>query len=148
MNLERYPYIANKTYLDFEFDSKGPKGVVRKVVRFTRLDDDLYNLGFGDLEERTGKINDLVTSNNSDTEKVLATVSEIADKFMLRFPHAIVAIQGTTKARTRLYQMNIAAYWDEINKVFEVRGLRHGKWEAFRKGINYDAFAARRLQKN
>lgn len=34
MNLKKYKYSASDTYLDFEFDSDGPKGKVRKVIQF------------------------------------------------------------------------------------------------------------------
>ena len=144
MNLDRYTYTSNKTNLDYEFVSRGPKGAVKKVVRFLEIEDGIYNLGFGDLDERIGNISDLVATNNADTEKVLATVAMIADDFTKRYPGAIIAMKGSTKSRTRLYQINISKYWKEIYKTFKVQGLINGKWELFRNGINYDAFAAQR----
>jgi hypothetical protein len=36
--------------------------------------------------------------------------------------------------------MTIAQNINEINKKFQIQGLRNGNWEIFRKGINYDSF--------
>lgn len=35
---------------------------------------EFWNLGFGDLDEKTGNISDSVVSDNGDGRKVLATV--------------------------------------------------------------------------
>ena len=64
-----------------------------------------FNLGFGDQDESTGKINDLTISNNSDTDRILATVAATILEFTAHFPDAIVYVKGSTPARTRLYQM-------------------------------------------
>jgi hypothetical protein len=37
--------------------------------------------------------------------------------------------------------MGIAAYWQEINKQFEVFGFRMNNWEPFTPRRNYEAFA-------
>jgi len=72
MNLAKYHYSTNENYLDYEFKSTGPKGVIRKVVRFAEMGKGIYNLGFGDLDETSGEISDSVATNNADTEKVIA----------------------------------------------------------------------------
>ena len=35
MNLDRYTFNSNSSYLDFEFQSEGPKGKIKKGVRFS-----------------------------------------------------------------------------------------------------------------
>ena len=40
-----------------------------------------YNVGFGDFDPKSGKINDLVVTDNKDREKVLATVVATAMDF-------------------------------------------------------------------
>ncbi|MCW3118129.1 MAG: hypothetical protein JWM28_2211 [Chitinophagaceae bacterium] len=144
MNLEKYPYYANASFFDFEFDSIGPKGVIRKVARFSSIGQNIYNLGFGDLNEKNGEISDTVISNNGDGEKILATVGGIIYDFTGRFSNAAIFVKGTTSARTRWYQMGINKNWEEINKDFEVFGYRNEKWEPFRKSRNYEAFFGRR----
>ena len=64
--------------------------------------------------------------------------------FTNKFPDAIIYTEGSTPARTRLYQMGIASNLEEISKDFEIEGYIHDAWEPFQKGHNYEAFLARR----
>jgi len=144
MHLDRYSYNSstNKANLDYEFESIGPKGTIMKVVRFLEISEGIYNLGFGDLDISTRKIKDDVITNNGDTEKVLSTVALIARDFILKHPGIILFIEGTSKAKTRLYQINISKYLEEIKQDLEIQGSRNDEWELFRKDTNYDAFIA------
>ena len=49
MNLDRYPFFTSD-YQDYEFFSEGPKGRIKKVVKFMKAQDDpiIFNLAFGD----------------------------------------------------------------------------------------------------
>jgi hypothetical protein len=52
MNLKKYKYSVSDSYLNFEFDSDGPKGRIRKIVRYSPQNAGgitYFNLGFGDL---------------------------------------------------------------------------------------------------
>jgi hypothetical protein len=144
LNLEKYPYNTNKSLLDYEFESLGPKGIIKKVARFTEIGTNIYNFGFGDLDPITGEIDDSVASGNNDGDKILSTVANIIYDFTSVFPKAAVVIKGTTNSRTRRYQMGINKYWDQISQIFEVFGLKKNQWEHFRKGGNYEAFLGRR----
>ncbi len=144
LNLPVYDYYTSPSHSDYEFESKGPKGIINKVARFNKLGINLYNFGFGDLDEVTGEISDFITSNNGDADKVLATVANIIYEFTGVNEVAAIFIQGTTKARTRWYQMNINKYWEKIEPVFEILGYRNGSWEHFRKSTNYEAFLGSR----
>jgi len=146
MNLDNYEYNTGNSQLDYEFESIGPNGTIKKVVRFSPIGENIYNLGFGDLDEKNGEISDFVVSDNKDTDKVLATVATITYNFTGVFPGAAIYIQGTTPARTRLYQMKISEQWESIGALFEVHGLKHGHWYLFQKRVNYEAFLARRHQ--
>jgi hypothetical protein len=75
MKLDRYPYYTDADFFDFEFESHGPKGNIKKVARFLRIEHNLYNFGFGDLNKTNGDISDTIVSNNGDGAKVLATVA-------------------------------------------------------------------------
>jgi hypothetical protein len=141
MNLTNYDYLASESSLDYIFESVGPKGSIKKAVRFDKIEEGSYNLGFGDLNEKTGVVSDMTISNNEDTEKILATIAAITSDFTTIYPDSLIALKGTTAARTRLYQMKIAKYFDEINLDLEIRGLYNDTWEHFRKNRNYDAFA-------
>lgn len=143
MNLERYEYSTNETFLDFQFESEGPNGKIRKVVRYSPQNANsitYFNLGFGDLNEETGKVDDLATSNNKDRDKILATVAATVLEFTENFPDIMVYAKGSTPARTRLYQMGIILNWDQIQPLLKVYGFEGGNWERFAKNVNYEAF--------
>jgi hypothetical protein len=140
----KYTYKTNASYLDYEFESIGSKGVIKKVARFSEIGVNLYNFGFGDLNELTGEISDTNVSNNGDGDKVLLTVANIIFEFTNFYLDATVFIQGTTLSRTRRYQMGINKYWSQINQLFQILGLKNDKWEEFKIAENYDAFLGRR----
>jgi hypothetical protein len=148
MNLERYDYQTNETFLDYEFHSEGPKGAIKKVVRFTLVQlpmTSFYNLGFGDWNEEQKRIDDFVITNNKDAERVLATVANTVIDFTNHYLGVIIYAEGSTLSRTRRYQMGINKYWHEIEPLFDVAGLVENEgFQPFVKGINYKAFAVKR----
>jgi hypothetical protein len=145
MKLEQYHLKAEDSLLVFEFTSVGPKGHIPKLIKFSNTNlKDLYNLAFGDKDLNTGEINDLAISNNGDSEKILSTVVGAVYAFTNEFPNSYVYATGSNKARTRLYRMGITKYLNEILKDYEIFGLRNYEWEHFEKGIEYEAFLAKR----
>jgi hypothetical protein len=144
MNLEGYEYETSKEFREFEFYSEGPKGRIRKIVRFAlKVTDGVpyYNLSFGDWGNDEGRMDDISVSDNGDAEKILATVAIIVFRFLEDLPNALVYAKGSTPARTRLYQMRINKFWDEIEDLFHVFGLFDvNSWEIFEKNVNYKAF--------
>ncbi len=144
IDIDKYFYNTNSTFLDYEFESVGTKGVIKKVARFSLIASNIYNFGFGDLNEHTGEINDTAISNNGDGDKVLATVAGIISDFTGVYMGAAVFIQGSTSARTRRYQMGINKFWEQINAIFDIFGLKDEIWHLFKKSENYTAFIARR----
>ncbi len=108
MNLPHYQLTIGESKSIFEFISQGPKGDIPKIIVFSKISDNgLYNLAFGDIDTKTGNVNDRVVSNNSDSKKVLATVVQALYIFFNRYPTCIVIAKGSTKSRTRLYRMGI-----------------------------------------
>ena len=103
-----------------------------------------YNLAFGDYDPTTGALNDHVKSNNGDRDKVLATVGATAIDFLHWYPDAIIFAKGSTAARTRTYQMGINRFYDEITQNHSVFGFANGGWEAFEPNKSYEAFRMRR----
>jgi hypothetical protein len=147
MDIRGYEYQTNEGYLDYEFYSEGPKGKIKKVVRFSLQNADgrtYMNLGFGDCNENENQFDDRAISNNQDKDKVLATVAQIVLGFTAYFPDLRIYVQGSTPARTRLYQMGIAANWDKIEPVLLIYGYFNNEWSPFQKNINYQAFMALR----
>jgi Family of unknown function (DUF6934) len=142
--LEKYKYTADKTLRVYTFMSTGPKGPILKIAKFTEISPNIYNFGFGDYDASTGDISDIHVSNNHDTEVIMGTVGSIIYDFTNVNLEALIYIEGTTPARTRLYQININKHWERIEPIFEVFGLKNERWGPFKKGINYDAFLGRR----
>jgi hypothetical protein len=143
MDICRYEFKTNEGSLDYEFYSEGPKGKIKKVVRFTPQNANgktYFNLGFGDWDNVKNQMDDQAVSNNHDKNQVLATVALIVLDFTNNFPDLWVYAKGSTSARTRLYQMAIGANWDKIDPLLFVLGNVDNKWHPFQKKVNYEAF--------
>lgn len=141
MKLDKYELKSGAKLEVFEFVSVGPRGKIHKLVQYTPTNyKDLYNLGFGDKNIETGELDDIVISNNGDSEKVLATVVSTLYAFIDQHKEAMVYASGSTKSRTRLYRMGITKYLDEIKEDFEIYGELDEGWEQFQKDVEYEAF--------
>jgi hypothetical protein len=144
MNFPKYPVVASNDYHTYLFYSNGPQGRVAKGVIYSEISENLYNLGFGDRKGEVGELDDFSRSNNGDRDKVLTTVAFTAIDFTNKYPAAQIIAEGSTPARTRLYQMGIANNLLEINQTFNIQGLRNGRWEPFALNRNYNAFLIKR----
>lgn len=144
MNLPKYQVSADDELFLYEFFSEGPKGSIKKTVIYSEIEDGLFNLAFGDWNEELNKLDDSIRTNNGDRDKILATVASTAIDFTDRFPQAEIFTEGSTPARTRLYQMGISNHLEEISEGFEIQGYIEQEWSPFRKGINYEAFLIKR----
>jgi hypothetical protein len=131
--------------ITFEFASIGFNGSIQKLIQFSQTDlIGVYNLAFGDKNLETGEIDDLAISNNGDIEKVLATVVAAVYTFTEKYPSSFVYATGSTKSRTRLYQIGITKYLEEGETDFSIYGQLNEEWYLFEKGVNYDAFLVKR----
>jgi hypothetical protein len=145
MKVPRYELKADTSLMFFEFVSEGPKGRILKVVEYDETNlKGFYNLAFGDLDEKTGRINDLSISNNGDSEKVLATVVSTLYAFTDKYKNSLIYAKGSTESRTRMYRMGITKYLDEIKADFQILGFRNNEWQLFEKGLEYEAFLTQR----
>jgi hypothetical protein len=145
MNLERYPVKASDDFKRFEFESVGPKGRIKKVIKFEEIGNSgLFNLAFGDLDENSDNLISRTRSNNGDRDKVLATVASAVFEFMLVYSNALISARGETGSRTRLYQMGISKNLNELTLRYIIYGRLNNKWEIFQKGKNYEAFALKK----
>jgi len=145
MNLPHYNYRTND-FQEYEFFSEGPKGKIRKLVSFMKVQNDpiIYNLAFGDAEPETGLMNDMSVSNNDDRDIVLATVANTINDFCDHYGNHYILATGSTAARTRLYQMGINKLIEEIRVEFDVFGIIESEVHRFEKDVNYQAFLVKR----
>ena len=59
MHLPHYELTTGVSKSIFEFTSVGPKGEIPKIIVFSKISDNgLYNLAFGDIDTKTGNVND------------------------------------------------------------------------------------------
>lgn len=115
MNNPRYQLTAGEKLHSYQFNSEGPKGIIVKRIQFTLVNKEgIYNLGFGDQIAGTEEIDDQIVSNNGDSEKVLATVVSAVFAILDRYPNAWIFAAGSTTASTRLYQIGIARFLNEM----------------------------------
>ena len=145
MKIEKYPLKAESSLTVFEFISEGPKGFIRKIIQFQETNKaNLYKLAFGDKNNETGEVDDLVVSNNADSEKVLATVVAALYAFFDKYPDASVYATGSTSTRTRLYRMGITRFYEEMIQDFDLYGQVGDEFYEFKPGKDYTGFLAQR----
>ena len=146
--MDRYTFEISPDHLEYEFYSQGPKGQIKKLVRFQPFetyDEQLVNLAFGDWNENTQSIDDAIVSNNDDADKVLATVAIIVLDYTTHFPDVVIYASGSTPSRTRKYQMGINQRYNEIMVLFEIYGItKDDEIQLFIRSVNYAAFLVRR----
>lgn len=141
MNLPQYKTNPDEDLHSFSFISEGKNGKVEKVIRYEKITDDVFNLGFGDKDPITGKINDKVVTNNGDTEKVLATVVSTVFTFTERNPNAYIYAIGSNHVRNRLYRRGITKYLSEALDTFAIYGmLPNQEFEIFNPNTDYVGF--------
>ena len=145
MNLVNYPLRAQKDFISFAFDSSGKQGLIRKVIQFQDTGEaNLYNLAFGDVGADGESLDDLVVSNNGDTQQVLATVVAALYIFYEHYPDATVYATGSTPARIRFYRIGITKFYDEMQRDFYVYGQVGSAFYLFELGQLYDGFLVQR----
>jgi hypothetical protein len=84
MNLPKYPVVASDPYR-YHFYSEGPQGRIKRAFIYAQIEDNLFNLAFGDWDEDLRRIHDSTRSNNQDRDKVLATMAFTALDFTNQF---------------------------------------------------------------
>ncbi|HEY4289352.1 MAG TPA: hypothetical protein VGN00_19760 [Puia sp.] len=90
-------------------------------------------------------MNNKVTSNNMDIDKILATVANIVIDFTDHFPEMEVIAAGATPSRNRLYRMGINRQYAAISRSFKIFGVtKDNEIEPFIKETNYSGFVVKR----
>jgi hypothetical protein len=131
--------------MSYRFTSEGTHGIVEKLIIFQATHvKHVFNLAFGDMNPKTGEIDDLIVTNNGDGEKVLITVATAVFEFTEKYKNCFIYLEGSTKSRNRLYQMGITRYWKEISKDFEVLVEVKGDWIKFEANLKCEAFLVNR----
>lgn len=114
--------------------------VMDKIVLFvpTAISDS-YTVVLGDLQS-DGSIDVAGTSGKANAEFVLSTVAKAIAFFLSDRPEAEVLIEGSTFARTRLYQIAIARELQDLGNYFDIYGVTNEGLEIFQQGRVYGSF--------
>jgi hypothetical protein len=140
MNERKYKVRAHSDHLTFEFLSVGPKGNILKIVEYQHMHENFYNLAFGDKNASGEILDDLIKTNNGDTDIVLFTVASTLFDFFEHYEGTIVFAQGSTHSRNRLYRRYLTNFLDIINENFILFGELAGEIERFTIGMDYTSF--------
>lgn len=147
MHLEKYDFVTNSAYTSFSFQSAGQHGVIEKVINYQPIPgfvlpdgSQVVNLGFGDWDKHSSKVDDSTVSNNGDRGKILSTVASTIFAYMEKNGGQPVFAKGNCPSRTRLYQMSLNAHLQEVEEFFHLFGLLDDGWHRFQRGVNYQAF--------
>lgn len=144
MSNEFYDYSSYNLGKLYFFQSLGLKGKIVKVVKFSLIAPDRYNLGLADFEK--GKLQDEVVSNNFDVRKVLSTVAEIIKHFTLENPQRTVVILATESRRAKIYNAVFNRREAEINQDFLIFGINEDdSEEPYDSRKSYKGFIVKRI---
>lgn len=141
MEDKAYSSISTGDKLYFEFESISDSKQIRKAIEYIKIRQypSIYSLSMGDVKE-DGSIDLYVVSNNNDTQKVFFTIFQTMLIFFDEYPDSKILFYGSTPNRTRLYQIQINKFLDEVEHFFQIWGIVDGVQEQFIKNKNYQAF--------
>jgi hypothetical protein len=140
MNYKPYTLNISDNNTRFQFQSVGKRGVFEKVIQFMQLSNGLYNLALLDYNPFTGDENDLSITDNGDMPEILATVMNATILFTTEFPDKTVYFRGSSKSRTRLYQISINKVYLDLQKDLTIYGSINNEWVPFEPNLSFDSF--------
>ena len=138
MITDAYSFIALQRKTRFIFESEGKQGKIIKIIQFTQLESNEWNLGFGDLKD--GNIDDLIISNNEDVFKVIKTVAKVVTIFFQEYPQSRFIIKPIDDKRKKLYNSIFRRHFKDIILDFNILGIVENNKEAYSPQKNYDNF--------
>ena len=119
---EAYDLSGNVENTQFKFLSIGDKRTIEKVIEFSPYQDNIWNLGFGDIIGEDWVDN--IISDNKDMRKILQTVANAIHAFLEQHPERQVFIAPLDKQRKILYNRIFQQKWHEIEPLFSVKAIR------------------------
>lgn len=139
---ETYFYVDSDDKTEYYFQSEGPQGKIMKKIIFTSIEEDLWNLAFGDL--KNGEIDDSVISNNHDIVRVFNTIAKMVYEFSNKYPTRHIKIEPVDEKRKRLYNNIFRRNYQDINDTFDIIGVIDNISEDYLPEKNYDIFKLNR----
>jgi hypothetical protein len=119
---EGYDLNGNLEKTQFRFTSVSKKRTIEKIIEFSLYQENIWNLGFGDIKGDDWEDN--VISDNNDMKKTLQTVANAIHAFLEQYPERKVFIAPLERQRKILYNRIFQQKWQEIEPLFFVKGIR------------------------
>ena len=142
-----YIFNINKKSDELYYFTSIGKNTIVKIVEFYKLDDNNYNLGFGDAtyDDNNDIIgyDDSIMSDNGDFEQVMTTIVNIIYDFTSK-NNNIVEFKGSCDKRTSLYNYLIKRNYDTFIKDFELYGLLNNNIKTYNKNEKYEKLYIKR----
>jgi hypothetical protein len=161
--------IPEEKAVFYYFISTGRKNLIKVVLyRYLRQFNNrpLFNLGFGDLDSKTGKLSDEEISGNDDSYRVFNTVLHTIPKLFTIYEDGVIMVSGSDskpafienckrtcvrkcdktncrKAHRRIgiYQSFVNKHYESLNQDFAFHGTNgleeHSPTEPYEKGKKY-----------
>lgn len=139
MKHKYYHLTASADYLSFTFQSLSAFRIVDKKIEFVQISHKVYNLAFGDLKNEID-FDDLVVTDNKDSEQILATVVQAILVFLEVYPDCVIYFTGSTLSRTRLYRIILAREFFNWRDRFDVYGFCEQELIRFESNVEFEAF--------
>jgi len=140
MDHEPYELHVNEEGTRFQFQSIGKRGIFEKIISLTPLSANIYNLALLDYNLNTQEHSDILITDNGDMPKVLVTVMAVVKNYLNIHADKKIYFEGSTPARTRLYQISIGKVYESLKFDFNIYGLENGSWYNFEPNINFEGF--------
>lgn len=141
---QAYPVTFDVKNARFRFQSIGKRGVFDKIVEFIPISPNMYNLALLDYNLLTNEYSDISVTDNGDMPEVIATVISIIQSFLDSNPGQRVYFEGSTAARTRLYQIAISQVFDPAESDLLIEGYKDGQWIVFEPNIRFEGFLVKK----
>lgn len=140
MNYQPYTFRSDEENTSFFFQSVGKRGIFDKLILLRPLSEEHYNLALLDYNIDTHEYSDISVTDNGDMPEVLATVMKAILFFLDKYPERKVNFQGSTRSRTRLYQIAINKIYPDIKKDLTIYGWINSEWIAFEPNLSFESF--------
>jgi hypothetical protein len=146
MNQKGYPFEVGSDGLIYKFESISANKKIVKTVLLSNVDGStVYNLALLDPVGEGG-YSDKIESRNGDLREILATVFQIIDDFLTKYPDAMIGFQGSDARRQRLYRIAIARELNNISRTFKIYGIRDNETVVpFEPNVDYDHYLIKKL---
>ena len=132
MTTKGYDTVTNENV--YAFFSIGPKGTIPMIVKFTRLEQRVYNVALGWYNQKLKIYDDNNLTGNGDGMKIFQTVANCIVDFLERNTHASVHAEGNWIKKTKAYCLLLQRNYAAISNDYLLWALNSekGSWEEFK----------------